>query len=263
MKAIDFCRFTVLLPALPLLAGCMLGGPTRGPDRIKALTTSIEKVAAEAEVGQQRSQAAVQALQKFTSAEFGNDAVAAYTELEHAVTATEQQQLQLRDTLPPLQSAAETLFQSWTSDLEGIQSADLRRQSQDRLTAARARLTEIVRTVDAALAASLDLNRRLRDHVLFFGHDLNAEAMKTMQNEVRAVGRMATILDGHLADCRSVARTYVEQAAPPPAASAAPKPAPPAAAAPSPAPTPAVPVAEPAPAPKKPAPKAPAPAPRK
>ncbi|HLQ39100.1 MAG TPA: DUF2959 family protein, partial [Planctomycetota bacterium] len=205
----------VAVAILPmLLAGCsVFGSSPRGPDQVRDLMASIERVAAETEVGRQRTQAAVQALQKFAAANFGNNALAAYGELEQAVKSSEQHEQTLRASLQPMQSSADTLFKAWAADLESYASPELRQCSRERLTSTRERMQTITRTASTALGAYAEINRRLHDHVLFFGHDLNADALAAIQSQVRAMTGMAADLDRKLGECRAAARAYVDAAA--------------------------------------------------
>jgi Protein of unknown function (DUF2959) len=196
---------------LPLVcSSCMFGSAPRGPDQVKALMVTIEDVARESETSQKETVAAVQALQKFAAANFGNDALAAYAELKQAVEHSEQREEALRRSLEPMKAAADTLFQSWTTDLDAFGSPELRQRSKERLENNRARFQAILKTAGSALASYTDINRRLRDHVLFFDHDLNAEALAAVQGEVRSMVKMANDLGDKLGECRTVARAYVE-----------------------------------------------------
>jgi len=212
---VRFAAATLLVP----LAGCgIFAGSGHGPDQVRELKESIERVSHEAETSQQSAKAAVAALQKFCAANFGKDALAAYADLEHAVADSREQERTLRASVPDMQGAADSLFASWTADLESYSSPELRQQSQERLTSTRARYQAVARAANTALSQYAEVNRRLCDHVLFFGHDLNADALRSITAEVKALSGLTTDLDRKLADCRSTATAYVGASALPSAA---------------------------------------------
>jgi hypothetical protein len=70
-----------------------------------------------------------------------------------------------------------------------------------------------VQSTVATLAVFTEVNRNLRDHVLYFGRDLNQEALLAVQGEVKALVQRASALDRKLGECRAAARAYADSIA--------------------------------------------------
>jgi hypothetical protein len=161
---------------------------------------------------------AVQALQKVTAPDFQGDAVKAHDELVDAIDGSDDQANDLRRSVEKMQAAAEPVFDQWTKDLEAYSNPEMRQRSQARLAAARERYDSVVAAVEPVLVEYEAINANLRDHILFLSHDLNAESVATIQEDVRRVSNEASDLDNAFNAAKAVARSYVESSAQPKAA---------------------------------------------
>lgn len=236
MRAIYAKTISVAVLPVALLAACgMLGGSAGGPTKVRDLVEWVERVHVEAELARDEARKALAALGALAAARFEGDPVEAYAALVRAVEASERQAARLRETVEPMKEAAAPVFEQWAADLERFASARLRQRSRQRLTEARRRFEAVVDRVDPALATLEELNRGLRDHVLFLGHDLNADALAAVSSEVRALEDLGRGLDEELEEGLRAARAYVERAslpvaappgAAPPGAATPPAPAP-------------------------------------
>jgi len=203
-------RTVVATPAIlsfALLAGCVT---TRGNEQVRQLAARVESVQQQADLAQQLTAAALQNLQKLTGRDFGGDALTAYEGLQRAVADSAKQEGALRATLEPLQTAAERLFESWGSDLQGFDNAELHQRSQERLKSTRERYEGLVKVTLESLTAFSEINRNLRDHVRFFGRDLNHEALASVRGDVRDLGERVAVLQEKLGECRRSASAYAD-----------------------------------------------------
>lgn len=202
-----------LLPCF-LLPACGLFSSSRtGPASVDDLVKRVENVYVEAELTNNRTQIAVQALRKLTSKDFAGDPVAAFGELDRSVKESELQVEKLAAALEPMKDASGPVFEQWANDVSSITSAGLRARSQERLDRTRERYQAIVQNVDPALASCQELNQSLRDAVLFLGHDLNSTSLATIRDEVITMTSKASQLDRQFGDTLVAARAYIDATA--------------------------------------------------
>lgn len=189
-----------------------------GPADVDDLVEAVEKVEGELDASKASMLAAVQALQKVTAPDFEGDAVKAHDELVDVIESSEDQANDLRKSIEKMQAAAEPVFDQWTKDLEAFSNPEMRQRSQVRLAASRERYDAVVAAVEPVLVEYEAINETLRDHILFLSHDLNPEAMATIQEDVKKVAKEASDLDGVFNSGRAAARAYVESSTQPKAA---------------------------------------------
>jgi hypothetical protein len=197
------------------LAACATGSRQEGaPVQVDAMITWIERVHVEAE----RSRAAIgdahERLQMLAAGKYPQGTVvAAYARLVQATDAAEQQAKRLHETVEPMQTAAQPVFDAWHKDVATIANERLRQRSEMRLAITRERYDAIVTAAVPALQQFDSWVKQLRDQATFLAHDLNSSALDEIQTEVKTATRAAQTLDRSLDACLVAARAYIDQAA--------------------------------------------------
>lgn len=82
-----------------------------------------------------------------------------------------------------VESVAGALFEEWHDELELYQNKDLRKSSQAQLRKTRTRYREMLTSMRQAEESMDPVLRIFRDNVLFLKHNLNAQAIGSLQNE--------------------------------------------------------------------------------
>lgn len=82
-----------------------------------------------------------------------------------------------------VESVAEALFDEWEEELEQYQSKELRRSSKEQLKRTKSRYREMLRSMHQAEASMEPVLRIFNDNVLFLKHNLNAQAIGSLQSE--------------------------------------------------------------------------------
>lgn len=82
-----------------------------------------------------------------------------------------------------VESVAEALFEEWEDELEQYQSRELRRSSKDQLKRTKSRYREMLASMHQAEASMEPVLRIFNDNVLFLKHNLNAQAIGSLQSE--------------------------------------------------------------------------------
>jgi hypothetical protein len=82
-----------------------------------------------------------------------------------------------------VEDVAEDLFDEWAEELELYQNKELRSASKAQLRKTKSRYDEMIKTMRTAEASMTPVLRIFRDNVLFLKHNLNAQAIGSLQGE--------------------------------------------------------------------------------
>jgi len=90
-----------------------------------------------------------------------------------------------------IESVADALFKEWKGELKQYENKELRRSSEKQLAATKSRYADMLETMKTAEHSMDPVLRIFHDNVLFLKHNLNAQAIGSLQSE------FAT-LEGHI-----------------------------------------------------------------
>lgn len=184
-------RLIVLLLLAPLaLAGCQsayfAAMEKVGYAKRDILATRV-KSASEAQ--QEAKQEIVSALEQFSrTVNFqGGELEAQYKRLDGQLKDSEEAAATVRRRIAEVEDVAGALFREWQQELSQYSSADLRRRSEQQLSATRQRYAQMLAAMKQAESRMEPALRPLRDQVLFIKHNLNARAVGALRGEVTKV----------------------------------------------------------------------------
>lgn len=86
-----------------------------------------------------------------------------------------------------VEDVAEALFDEWEMELEQYTSENLRRTSEQKLEQTRSRYTQLIEAMKRAESKVEPVLLAFRDQVLFLKHNLNAQAISSLQDELGSV----------------------------------------------------------------------------
>jgi sugar-specific transcriptional regulator TrmB len=140
--------------------------------------------------GARDSQASAQ--QQFKSAleQFGSviqlentDLKKAYELLDEEYTDCEKAARKVTHRIDKVENVSDALFDEWEDELNLYENKELRRSSKRQLKITRARYEEMLRSMRTAEASMTPVLKTFRDNVLFLKHNLNAQAIGSLQSE--------------------------------------------------------------------------------
>jgi PBP1b-binding outer membrane lipoprotein LpoB len=82
-----------------------------------------------------------------------------------------------------VESVAEALFDEWADELKQYQNQDLRQSSKEQLKKTQGRYKEMLASMHQAEASMDPVLKIFNDNVLFLKHNLNAQAIGSLQSE--------------------------------------------------------------------------------
>jgi hypothetical protein len=117
----------------------------------------------------------------------GGDLEAKYKKLNSAYEASEKRANDVRDRIKSVQSVANDMFKEWQNELKEYQNQDLRRASEEKLNQTKDRYNQLIEVMQAASANMDPVLAAFHDQVLFLKHNLNAEAISSLQQTAAGI----------------------------------------------------------------------------
>lgn len=93
----------------------------------------------------------------------------------------------VRERIRSVEDVANALFAEWKSEIGQIQNPDIKRNSQASLDSTRARYGELLDAMKKAAAGMDPVLIAFNDHVLALKHNLNAQAISSLQSTVASI----------------------------------------------------------------------------
>ncbi len=101
----------------------------------------------------------------------------------------------VRERIESVENVSEALFEEWEDELQEYSSAELRRSSKKQLAQTRTRYAQLIKAMKRAEASMDPVLTRFKDQVLFLKHNLNAQAIASLKNELNTVeGNVAALI---------------------------------------------------------------------
>jgi hypothetical protein len=93
----------------------------------------------------------------------------------------------VRDRIKSIENVSEALFDEWEGELKQYSSTALRTKSQKQLTRTRSQYAQLIRAMKRAESKMDPVLAKFKDYVLFLKHNLNAQAIVSLKNELVSV----------------------------------------------------------------------------
>ncbi len=110
-----------------------------------------------------------------------------YDTLNSALKQSEARASAVHERIAAIDSVADALFEEWGNELGLYNNADLRSRSQEQLRATRARYATLLTAMRRAESRMEPILVTFRDQVLFLKHNLNAQALRSLDATSRSL----------------------------------------------------------------------------
>jgi len=110
-----------------------------------------------------------------------------YDQLSSELERSESQADAVRDRIDSVEDVAEALFNEWETELEQYNNEKMRRISQGKLTKTRQQYSKLIKVMKRVEQKIEPVLATFRDQVLFLKHDLNTQAIASIQSELVSV----------------------------------------------------------------------------
>ena len=117
----------------------------------------------------------------------GGDLEAKYDKLNAAYTDCESRAQAVTDKINSIDRVAQDMFTEWNNELSEYQNPDLRRSSQQKLEETKQRYAQLIAVMRKSEASMQPVLGAFHDQVLFLKHNLNAQAIASLQNTAAGI----------------------------------------------------------------------------
>jgi len=152
------------------------------------------------------------ALEAFRSvADFdGGDLDKVYSKLSSRYENCEERAEEVRSKIKAIDKVSRDLFSEWEDEIRGMHDAKLRGKSEDMLEDTRTRCKGLVRAMQAAESKMEPVLIAFKDHVTFLKHNLNAQAIASLQGELSGIQGDVAELIGDMEKSIAEADAFIE-----------------------------------------------------
>ncbi len=109
-----------------------------------------------------------------------------------------------------VEAVAEALFDEWQTELAQYQSRELRRSSQDQLRKTKRHYKKMLASMHRAEKSMEPVLRIFRDNVLFLKHNLNAQAIGSLQKEFSGLKAEISVLIGKMNEAINSSNEFIK-----------------------------------------------------
>jgi len=117
----------------------------------------------------------------------GDDLEAMYKQLDKGYEKSKRAARDVGDKIDRVESVAEALFAEWEDELNTYNSEELRAISAKRLDETRSRYEQLIGAMERAEATIPPVLSAMQDQVLFLKHNLNAQAIASIQGTAEGI----------------------------------------------------------------------------
>lgn len=107
-----------------------------------------------------------------------------YDEISDAYEDSKSSAEEVRDRIEKVEDVAEALFDEWEDELDKYESASLRRSSEQQLEETRTQYSQLISRMHDAEERMDPVLQAFQDQVLYLKHNLNAQAIGSLENEL-------------------------------------------------------------------------------
>ncbi len=107
-----------------------------------------------------------------------------YADISDAYEDSQSSAEKVRDRIEKVEDVAEDLFDEWEDELDKYESASLRRSSEQQLDETRTQYSQLISRMHAAEERMDPVLQAFQDQVLYLKHNLNAQAIGALENEL-------------------------------------------------------------------------------
>eukprot|EP00752_Nemacystus_decipiens_P015121 g13473.t1 len=141
----------------------------------------------------------------------GDDLEAMYKELDAGYKKSKRAAEDVGDKIDSVESVAQALFEEWEEELNAYNSEQLRTVSAQRLSETRSRYEQLIGAMERAEAGIPPVLTAMQDQVLFLKHNLNAQAIASIQGTAEGIQKDIQSLISEMEKSISEANAFINQ----------------------------------------------------
>jgi hypothetical protein len=200
----------LLLPALPACQSAYYA--TMEKFGVHKREILVDRVEEGRDAQQEAKKEIVDALEAFKAvAGFdGGELETVYERLKDRYESSAEAVGEVQERIDSIESVAAALFKEWSGEIKGMQDAELRRSSQEMLDDTKARCAKLVGAMQAAESKMEPVLVKLKDHVTYLKHNLNARAVASLQKNLVSIETDVGALVADMEESIAEADAFIE-----------------------------------------------------
>ncbi len=218
MKLKDLIRSAVISMTVATLVFASSGCSTiyyniqekLGNEKREILVSRVDKAQNEQEEAKEEFQSAFEEFSALVSFD-GGKLEKNYKRLNGAYERSKSKADAVSERIDSIEDVAGALFREWENELNEYSNADLRRASERQLVATRQRYQTLISAMTRAEAKMAPVLAAFHDQVLFLKHNLNAQAIASLQTEVDVLESTVADLIAEMNDSIEEANRFISQ----------------------------------------------------
>ena len=185
-----YAAFILACLLTPLLGGCKSAyynvWEKLGWDKRHLLVDAVQEAREEQVDAQKQFKTTLQRFQELTGFS-GGELESKYKKLNSAYEDSVSQADAVRTKIKDVDTVANDLFKEWEKETAEYESSDLKRDSEQKLRDTRRRYEQLFTAMRSAEARMDPVLRKFKDQVLYLKHNLNAQAIASLQTTVAGI----------------------------------------------------------------------------
>ena len=155
-----------------------------GLEKREMLVNRVGKTRKAQEQAQEQFEDALQQFQALIGHD-GGELEAMYESLKGEFEDAEARAENVRERIVKVENVAEALFAEWQQEIDVFENADFKRESNAKLRTTKTRYASLLKTMQKAAASMDPVLVKLRDQVLYLKHNLNAQALGSLDQQAQ------------------------------------------------------------------------------
>lgn len=149
----------------------------------------VKRVGAARDAQEDAKEQFASALERFSSVVKvdGGDLADKYDRLSSELARSESRAQAVRDRIDAVEDVSQALFAEWRDELKQYSNPSLRRASEQKMAQTQARYDQYIRAMHRAEEKMEPVLAAFRDQVLFLKHNLNAQAIASLEGELGTI----------------------------------------------------------------------------
>lgn len=140
----------------------------------------------------------------------GGELEAKYKTLNAEYKKSEEKAWAVRDRIESVENVSDALFDEWKTELKQYTNKSLRRNSEKQLKQTKKQYAQLIGAMNRAEKKIEPVLSAFRDQVLFLKHNLNAQAIASLQNELVSIETDVALLIKEMEASISEADVFIQ-----------------------------------------------------
>jgi hypothetical protein len=181
-----------------------------GYEKRDLLVSAVEDAKSDQEKAKEQFKTTMQRFQELTNFQ-GGELEAKYKQLNSEYESCESRANAVSKQIQDVDEVAQDMFKEWRTELDQYQSADLRSKSEQQLRQSQERYAELIAAMRKAEASMKPVLAAFHDQVLFLKHNLNAQAIASLQTTAQGINQNVQQLIKDMEESINQANQFISQ----------------------------------------------------